>query len=483
MWIATSGRALLPAVLVLTLVLSGCGGSDGGGESGGAVATTPAATTPAATTPASTANVYKAAPVGTPTGTPVTNQIGPAGGSVTSSDGRLTLDIPTGALAAPTDVTIQPITDTTPGGGIGSGYRLEPDGLTSPVPITLTFHVSEAEALALGSILVVTQHADGFWYAKAGVVRDPVSRALSVTTTHFSDWAVLRTLWLEPQSAQVRTSHTADFVPKVYVDGDTFEELVEELGLRFHPDEEVIVMEPQVLDHQLRTEASRHWSVNGVTGGAPTEGTIVQQGLNGHFTAPPAPPSPSTVMVSLDVELASGTKVVAVAPVDIDGLEYWDGHSDLTYIDGTKIIANWAFAQIGDATDGRFDFDVADGTIDFVPLQVTSEGCPLDVAPRTHLISPGEGSLTVSYALGDGGTLDAPVLLKGGGATVWAATYTTHCPLGPKDIPGTAGGPWFPGLRAPVTTDVSSSSATTPSVDIPIASGGYTGTVHLQKRP
>jgi hypothetical protein len=67
--------------------------------------------------------------VGTPDGAPTTETIGAAGGSIASSDGALTMNIPAGALASDTDITIQPVTNTA-WGGIGTGYQFTPDGLT-----------------------------------------------------------------------------------------------------------------------------------------------------------------------------------------------------------------------------------------------------------------------------------------------------------------------------------------------------------------
>lgn len=66
--------------------------------------------------------------VGTPDGAAVTKNIGAAGGTILSSDGMLELVIPAGAVATPTDITIQPITNHAPN-GVGKGYRCLPDGL------------------------------------------------------------------------------------------------------------------------------------------------------------------------------------------------------------------------------------------------------------------------------------------------------------------------------------------------------------------
>ena len=62
-------------------------------------------------------------------GTPV----GPAGGTVMSADGNVILEIPAGALDAPTDITITPVADallvTDPLYVRGTGYEVKPAGL------------------------------------------------------------------------------------------------------------------------------------------------------------------------------------------------------------------------------------------------------------------------------------------------------------------------------------------------------------------
>src|SRR5213076_3313354 len=78
---------------------------------------------------------------GTPSGSSKHLLIGAAGGTMISADGVLTLSIPAGAVAADTDFTITPITNTAPGGQ-GGAYRVRPDGLLLLAPATVAFQVS-----------------------------------------------------------------------------------------------------------------------------------------------------------------------------------------------------------------------------------------------------------------------------------------------------------------------------------------------------
>ena len=82
--------------------------------------------------------------IGTPIGAATSVVIGAAGGSVKTPDGRLTVTIPAGALAADTTIAIQPITNTSPGGA-GVAYELLPDGQTFAVPAQLTLAYTDAD--------------------------------------------------------------------------------------------------------------------------------------------------------------------------------------------------------------------------------------------------------------------------------------------------------------------------------------------------
>ncbi len=111
------------------LAILGCGGGDTPdkkGDDDGTVTTTTTTTT-----------------------TTILSVIGSEGGNAASDDGLVTLEIPPGALAADTEISISALT---PADGsevwagyadIASLYRLEPDGLEFAIPATLHLSVDE----------------------------------------------------------------------------------------------------------------------------------------------------------------------------------------------------------------------------------------------------------------------------------------------------------------------------------------------------
>ena len=78
--------------------------------------------------------------------------VGAAGGSVSSSDGKVTLDIPAGALASDVRIDIEPSTSFTEQGLVGGTlYDLTPDGTAFAKPVTATFRYDPARLPAGGS--------------------------------------------------------------------------------------------------------------------------------------------------------------------------------------------------------------------------------------------------------------------------------------------------------------------------------------------
>lgn len=103
-----------------------------------------------------------------------------------SADGVLTLSIPAGAVAADTDFTITPITNTAPGGQ-GSAYRLGPDGLLLLAPATVAFQVS-AIAAPIDQLTVGFQDGSAYWL-RLPTARDPASTTIQASVSHLGDWA------------------------------------------------------------------------------------------------------------------------------------------------------------------------------------------------------------------------------------------------------------------------------------------------------
>jgi len=95
------------------------------------------------------------------------------GGTVTSLDGRLNVEIPAGALAEDTEISIEIIPpeelpeELQEWEPIGSAYRLEPDGLKFQEPIKLTMQIDEEQLSNIepeegySSFMIMSLNSDG----------------------------------------------------------------------------------------------------------------------------------------------------------------------------------------------------------------------------------------------------------------------------------------------------------------------------------
>jgi hypothetical protein len=104
--------------------------------------------------------------------TPTSATIGPKGGSLKSADNRLSLSIPAGAFANDTEISIQPTKGSED--GLGVAYRLTPEGITFPQPVTLAWHLSEEDLAQtnLDNLNVASQIAAGKWTIQEGTLRE-----------------------------------------------------------------------------------------------------------------------------------------------------------------------------------------------------------------------------------------------------------------------------------------------------------------------
>jgi len=285
LWFATWLIAFLAST-----VLAGCGGGSGDDD-----IATPGGETPTQPTPPTHPGTPTAR--GTPQGTASSALIGADGGSVASADGRIRVTVPAGAFAAPTTVEIQPITNTAHG-GFGSAYRITPEGLSTPVPMTISFNADDAalDGSALNALRIATQDAQGRWSAQRAPQRDAAARTVSVSTTHFSDWAVTTDIRLKPAGAAVPVSQSLDLIA-VSCRGISMDEIT----MALEPCQETGVIPGEFQD----------WSVNGVVGGSSAFGTVApldgRPGFRGtgRFTAPGQVPGDGPVAVSVKYVSAS----------------------------------------------------------------------------------------------------------------------------------------------------------------------------------
>ncbi len=225
--------------------------------------------------------VFAPTEVGTSAGDRVIKDIGLAGGTLTSPDGRLTITVPKNALAETLPIAIQPITNKL-GGGLGLAYRLEPSGkiFTTPLQISVRYDDQDLEGTVPEALSLAYQDQKGAWHAQMAAKLDPPAKTLTVAATHFSDWSFISRLKLSPSNAVLHVGES------------------QVISL-------VFCKEPGRIDKLLNRPAQcsaiapgddYSWKVVG-------EGTIAAAGNSLIYTAPGKRPTPNIAKVVFSTEL------------------------------------------------------------------------------------------------------------------------------------------------------------------------------------
>lgn len=85
--------------------------------------------------------------------------VGPRGGIVTSDDGRITLEVPAGALVDVVDIRIIEATDL-PDDAVGPAYEVLPMGLTFSFPAEIAYDVADGMDVDPDAVRLVTERGE-----------------------------------------------------------------------------------------------------------------------------------------------------------------------------------------------------------------------------------------------------------------------------------------------------------------------------------
>ncbi len=280
-------------------------------------------------------------PRGNSLGAPRTAQIGPSGGELRSEDGRLTVNIPAGALSNTVTVGIEPISNHCPL-GLGTGYRLTPEGVTFAKPVKLTFGYDNTmlKGSAAEFLWITTQKADGTWVGDLRSEPDASTRTVSTETTHFSDWTLgkMIDLALEPSTSVVKVGNSVDimivgFLSREFIDDDLVPLAPINHG-NMSDDDLVPLNEAGNIMLRLNKYQQlifKDWRLDGTK--APVSNSkgklqVDDNAIDVTYTAPGKKPNPDNVSVSVTIEARfNGGKAPANitinAPITITDREYY----------------------------------------------------------------------------------------------------------------------------------------------------------------
>lgn len=254
--------------------------------------------------------------------------IGPEGGSLMSIEEDLEINIPSGALAAPTEISVELITNTNPA-GLGNGFRLKPHGVTFNKEVELVFHYNEDTELSSTHFLGVAYQDDKhFWrYIQPHTV-DVANKKVKVKTNHFSDWALMQWMYLLPQVSTVKTNEVLELravrvLPTATADDGFLVPLVP-------PDGTPLMVGEQV---DLETKYIKRWALSG------NVGKLVPSGNKANYTAPATLPHINPVAISLELNM-SNLQALLVSNVEVMGgeIEFRINGGNLVTIRNARLI-------------------------------------------------------------------------------------------------------------------------------------------------
>ncbi len=222
--------------------------------------------------------------------------IGADGGTLRSADGGLELEVPAGALAADTELSVTAI--TLPASNAVSAYRLEPDGTTFATPVTLTWRAEDV-GTGLWSLGVARREDAGTWRYELDEVKDEAADTVAIAVSHFSDYSLLRGYQLQPADSWV---DPGEALPMQIVACAELEVLEQING---HPVPASTEKPPSPYAYQCAPvyfpdASATGWQVDGIPGGNRVHGTIDADGaFYSTYVAPDTTPDPDTVAVSV----------------------------------------------------------------------------------------------------------------------------------------------------------------------------------------
>lgn len=325
-----------------------------------------------------------------------TAMIGPAGGSISSLDGLVTLTVPANAVSAMTAFTVTAVEATGP--GATRAFRLGPEGtrFTTPATVTMKYSAEDAAGSAPALFTVGYQDGKGQWRGATTTV-DESAKTISAQTTHLSDWSMLRGAAIRPASASVKVNKTLAFQVKFcdFAEPPTGDD-----------DLAPIAFECRDYDGEA-TPLLKATSVNGIPGGNASIGTA-GTGEKFVYTAPAKKPTPNPVSVSVENGSPKKGKVLLISNVTVT-----DESSPLSYVgtfqynrrSGGTGTGSSRFDVIGNSTvditqgaDGSYAvtgaFQLTGGTVELATCDCTLQSGSGPLTDGKLFITPSTGKYT-----------------------------------------------------------------------------------------
>lgn len=146
-------------------------------------------------------------------GNAVTKLIGPTGGTISSADGNITIEIAAGTVSGDTPFSIQPI-EKALDQSTGTAFRLGPENITFQKDVKITFKYTDEDLVGSAEdyLYLTYQDKEGYFYRQKETGINKVSKTLFVNTRHFSDWYIERVFSVEAIPKRLSANQEADIL-------------------------------------------------------------------------------------------------------------------------------------------------------------------------------------------------------------------------------------------------------------------------------
>ncbi len=222
--------------------------------------------------------------MGKPDGDKAAMVIGKEGGSFTSTDGKVRLVFPEGALSKKTTISIQPVINLAPNGN-SKAYQMEPSGIIFKNPVQLIFYYgdNETEGNASSLLGMAMQDEKGRWSSLNKMVIDTVAKTLTAGIHHFSSYVNYRWAKIYPPTARVKVNGSLRLDIRVLVPLDESD------------DDELSPLSG------IEQEQNETWAVNSIPKGNNVVGMVsASQNLSAIYQAPATVPDQNPVAVTVE---------------------------------------------------------------------------------------------------------------------------------------------------------------------------------------
>lgn len=296
--------------------------------------------------------------------------------SVSLQGGRISLEIPAGAMPEGTSISIgnsdAEFIDTAM---LLHQFQLLPEGTKFKKPVKLVLHYDSAwmEGNSPFNIGVAFRYdKDGKWYAPINGEVDTVKHTISVPITHFSHWSIYTCFHLRMEYGEQTSTDNARTITMptgktaslhCYMDAPPATTKKEDVD-----DGDLALIAPLIIDPVTKDDAidksdcrdcdliaplpspdpeddskgalqPDSWYVNGVSNGNSSTGTLTGMGKSFTYHAPGKVPGQNPVSITAGIQTVSHGKIYLVQDVNVTGIKW-------------QLDVNWNAEYIGNGSDG-----------------------------------------------------------------------------------------------------------------------------------